>query len=118
MRRFGEEACSPYSLFRGAATFPVFPFFTDVTLLTIIAFMLGLSLGCGQPLSLMMAYARSPQGRSGEVLGLRLTINNSTHIAVPLVFGSFGSLFGLAPVFWINALMLAAGGAVNRQRRA
>ena len=118
VRRVGEERLLAYSLFLGAATYLLFPFFSDVTLLTIIAFMLGLSLGCGQPLSLMMAYARSPQGRSGEVLGLRLTINNATHIAVPLVFGSFGSLFGLAPVFWINALMLAGGGAVNRPRRA
>jgi hypothetical protein len=52
------------------------------------------------------------------VLGLRLTVNNFTHIAVPLVFGSLGSMFGLAPVFWINALMLAGGGAVNRSGRA
>jgi MFS family permease len=118
VRRAGEERLLAGSLFFGAATYLLFPFFTDVTVLTAIAFMLGLSLGCGQPLSLMMAYARSPQGRSGEVLGLRLTINNFTHIAVPLAFGSLGSLFGLAPVFWINALMLAGGGAVNRARRA
>ena len=118
VRKAGEQTLLAYSLFLGAATYLLFPFFTDVTVLTVIAFMLGLSLGCGQPLSLMMAYARSPQGRSGEVLGLRLTINNFTHIAVPLVFGSFGSMFGLAPVFWINALMLAAGGAANRSGRA
>jgi hypothetical protein len=80
--------------------------------------MLGLSLGCGQPLSLMLTYARSPPGRSGEVIGLRLTINNFTHVVVPLVFGSLGSLFGLAPVFWINSLLLVGGGAVNWPRRA
>jgi MFS family permease len=118
VRRFGEERLLAYSLFLGAVTYFLFPFFKDVTVLTIIAFMLGLSLGCGQPLSLMMVYAHSPEGRSGEVLGLRLMVNNFTHIAVPLVFGSFGSLLGLAPVFWINALMLAGGGAVNRPRRA
>ena len=118
VRKAGEEALLAYSLVLGAATYLMFPFFTDITVLTVIAFMLGLSLGCGQPLSLMMAYARSPAGRSGEVLGLRLTINNFTHIAVPLVFGSFGSMLGLAPVFWINALMLAGGGAANRPRRA
>jgi MFS family permease len=118
VHKAGEERLLAYSLFLGAVTYLLFPFFTDVTLLTVIAFMLGLSLGCGQPLSLMLAYARSPQGRSGEVLGLRLTINNFTHIAVPLAFGSLGSMFGLAPVFWINALMLAGGGAVNRSGRA
>jgi MFS family permease len=118
VRKAGEEALLAHSLFLGAATYLLFPFFTDITVLTVIAFMLGLSLGCGQPLSLMLAYARSPQGRSGEVLGLRLTVNNFTHIAVPLVFGTFGSILGLASVFWINALMLAGGGAVNRSGRA
>ena len=118
VRRAGEEPLLAYSLFLGGATYLLFPFFTDITVLTCIAFMLGLSLGCGQPLSLIMAYARAPQGRSGEVLGLRLTINNFTHIAVPLVFGSLGSALGLAPVFWVNALMLAGGGALNRTRRA
>ena len=34
-----------YSLFLGAATYLLFPFFTDVTVLTAIAFMRGLSLG-------------------------------------------------------------------------
>lgn len=118
VRRIGEETLLAYSLFFGAATYLLFPFFQDVTVLTVIAFILGLSLGCGQPLSLMMVYARSPAGRSGEVLGLRLSINNFTHVAVPLIFGSFGSVLGLAPVFWINALLLAGGGAVNRSGRA
>jgi MFS family permease len=118
IRKVGEEALLAYSLFFGAATYLFFPFFTDVGVLTVIAFLLGLSLGCGQPLSLLLTYAHSPPGRSGEVIGLRLTINNFTHVVVPLVFGSLGSIFGLAPVFWINALMLAGGGAVNRPRRA
>ena len=119
VRRAARSRLLAYSLFLGSATYLLFPFFTDITVLTCIAFMLGLSLGCGQPLSLIMVYARAPQGRSGEALGLRLAItDNFTHIAVPLVFGSLGSALGLAPVFWANALMLAGGGALNRTRRA
>ncbi len=116
-RRFGEEALLTYSLFLGAATFLVFPLFREVAVLTLIAIALGLALGCGQPLSTILVYAHAPEGRSGEALGLRLTINNCTHIAVPLVFGSIGSMFGVAPVFWVNALMLAGGGALNRNAR-
>ncbi len=118
IRKTSEVALLTYSLFLGGATYLVFPMLKDATLLALAGFMLGLALGCGQPLSMMLTYAHSPQGRSGEALGLRLTINNFTHIAVPVVFGSIGSVFGVAPVFWVNALMLAGGGVLNRGGRA
>jgi hypothetical protein len=47
---------------------------------------------------------------------MRVTINQLTHIAVPVIFGSIGSVFGLAPVFFTNALILAGGGLLNRER--
>ena len=118
IRKTSEVALLTYSLLLGGVTYLLFPLFKEMTVLALAAFMLGLALGCGQPLSMMLTYAHSPQGRSGEALGLRLTINNFTHIAVPLVFGSIGSVFGVAPVFWINALMLAGGGVLNRSGRA
>jgi hypothetical protein len=47
---------------------------------------------------------------------MRVTINQLTHIAVPVVFGSIGSAFGVAPVFVTNALILAGAGLLNRER--
>lgn len=114
-RRYGEDTLMTWSLFLGAATFVVFPFITSVTFLTLIAFALGLALGCSQPLSVTLTFARAPQGRSGEALGLRMTINNFTHVAVPLVFGTVGSVLGIAPVFLANAAMLAGGGVLSRR---
>ena len=35
----------------------------------------------------------------------------------PLVFGAIGSVFGIFPVFWINALMLVSGGALTKPGR-
>ena len=64
----------------------------------------------------MMIYARAPAGRSGEALGLRMTINNLTHIVVPLFFGAVGTAFGVAPVFIANAAMLGASGLLSRRR--
>ena len=60
-----------------------------------LSFGIGLTLGVSQPLTLNLTYNRSPAGRSGEVTGLRLTINNITHIAVPLAAGSIGALLGI-----------------------
>ena len=115
-RRWGEERLLTWSLFIGAATYVLFPFFDSTLALAAVAFGLGLSLGLGQPLSLMLIYASSPSGRTGEALGLRMTINNFTHIVVPLVFGALGTALGVAPVFVANALMLAGGGALARRR--
>jgi hypothetical protein len=70
VRRTGEVVLLAYSLFLGAAAFVVFPFFNDVAVLTVFAFLLGLSLGCGQPLSTILIYANSPPRRTGEALGL------------------------------------------------
>jgi hypothetical protein len=80
-----------------------------------LSFGIGLALGCGQPLTLNITYNRSPPGRSGEVTGLRLTINNITHIGVPLAAGALGSALGVAPVFWVNAVLLATSGRLSRK---
>lgn len=117
VKAMGEQMLLASSLLVGGVTFLVFPFFKDAAVLSLIAFVLGLGLGCAQPLSMMMTYANSPQGRSGEALGLRTTLNNFIHVVVPLVFGSIGSAFGLAPVFWINALLLAGGSALSGRGR-
>ena len=73
-------------------------------------------MGCGQPITLMMTFSGSAQGRSGEAMGIRVTVNHLTRVIVPVVFGSIGSAFGLFPVFWINSLMLATGWALSHPR--
>jgi MFS family permease len=70
--------------------------------------MIGLGLGCGQPLSLTTSFERSPPGRSGEVAGLRTIASNSARLLVPLLSGVFGSVLGAAAVFWLNAVNLSA----------
>lgn len=114
--RFGEEQVLLASIFIAAVTFLLFPLVHSGVLLAVIAFVLGLGTGCGQPLTLMMIYARAPEGRAGEALGLRMTINNLTHIVVPLFFGALGTAFGVTPVFLVNAAMLGAGGWLSRRR--
>ena len=114
--RYGEERILTAAIFIAAATYLLFPLVKSELLLVVAAFLLGLGVGCGQPLTLMLIYARAPEGRSGEVLGLRMAFNNLTHLAVPLFFGAIGSAFGLAPVFLANAVMLSVGGILSRRR--
>lgn len=118
-RQYGETRILTWSLMTAAMTFLLFPAFENPVILSAISFLLGLGLGCGQPLSIILTYSHSPPGRAGEALGLRLTVNKFTQIMVPLIFGSLGSAFGIYPIFWTNAVLLLAGGINNsRQERA
>lgn len=116
VRRYGEERTLTYSLYCGAATCVLIPFFSNPLLLAAICFAFGLGMGLGQPLSVMLTYNYSPSGRVGEALGLRIAINNMIHVIVPVAFGGLGSLVGIPPAFWANSLMLGGGGRLSRKR--
>jgi MFS family permease len=116
-RRIGEIGVLTASLFIAGATYMLVPLVSNAPLLALVAFLLGLGLGCAQPLTILLTYNHAPPGRSGEALGLRLTVNKLTQIIVPLVFGAMGSAFGLLPVFWANGVFLLAGGAVSLAER-
>ena len=116
VKRWGTDAVFNGSLYVSAEAFTMFPFFTGAVTLSLVALVCGLGMGCAQPVTLMLVFSRAPEGRSGEALGMRVTINQFTHIVVPILFGSIGSVFGVAPVFAVNALILAGGGWINRER--
>ena len=116
-RSLGEVGVLTASLFVAGATYLLVPLVSQAALLALVAFLLGLGLGCAQPLTIILTYNHAPAGRSGEALGMRLTVNKLTQIAVPVVFGGIGSTFGLLPVFWANGAFLLAGGVVSLAER-
>jgi predicted MFS family arabinose efflux permease len=116
LRRAPEEHVLAWALGTGAAAFLVLPLCENVPLLMLVAFGAGLGLGCGQPLTMMLSYARAPAGRAGEANGLRQMGNHLTHLVVPLIFGAVGSTLGVAPVFATSAALLAVGAWAARRR--
>ncbi len=110
-----EERVLAYALLLGMLTLAAVPFSESVTALVLISCVLGFGLNCSQPIALTLMYARSPQGRSGEALGLRLSMDNATKLVGPVMFGAIASVLGLSAVFWIDALVLAAGGALAQR---
>jgi predicted MFS family arabinose efflux permease len=111
--RFGEERMLAFSFFIGATSLILVPFFTHAVMLALLSFLFGLGMGCGQPITIMLTFNTSVSGHSGEALGLRITANHMARMAGPLLFGAIGSVFGLFPLFWLNALMLLAGGGLT-----
>jgi predicted MFS family arabinose efflux permease len=118
IKRFTVERLLAYSFLIGAAGFMLVPFFKSIMILSVISFFFGLGMGCSGPITLMMTFRNSAQGRSGEAMGLRVIINHLTRVLGQVLFGSIGSTFGVSPVFWVNALMLASGWAVSHHRTA
>jgi MFS family permease len=115
-KRYGEVRVLTWSLLMSGMTYFLFPMFDSVYVLAAVSFLLGLGLGCGQPLSIILTYNHSPPSRAGEALGVRLTVNKFTQILVPLVFGSLGSAAGVYPIFWANAVFLLFGGYINSRQ--
>jgi len=106
------------ALLTSAAVYCLFPLFTSVPLLIALSCTLGIGLGCSQPMVMTLLYNTSPPGRQGEALGVRTTVMNASHTALPLAFGALGAALGMFPVFWAMAALLGAGAwFVNRRRR-
>jgi MFS family permease len=116
-KRFGEPRVLSGAIFVAAFAFGLFPLFENAFVLAGVAFLLGLGVGCGQPMSMSLIYALSPPGRQAEAAGVRVTANNVMHLTIPLLFGSLGTAFGYAPVFVSNAALLGAGGILMRKAR-
>jgi MFS family permease len=117
-RHFSEWQVLTYTLFNTTLAFLLFPFFSTLPMLMLIAFLLGLGLGAAQPNIMSLLHSRSPQGRVGEALGVRQTIINSSGVVLPLVFGAFGAVLGAAAMFWTMAAVACTGaGAAVRWRK-
>ena len=114
---FREERLLAFTFYVSALSLLLIPFFKSAAILMAISFVFGMGNGVGQPIITMLMFAKSPQGRSGEVLGLRMSVVYFTKLVGPLVFGAIGQVLGLPPMFWINSAMLAGGGLLNRPEK-
>jgi len=112
--RYGEQRILAYSFCLTAGGFCLMPLFENVFALALISFVFGLGMGCGQPITTMLIFSRSAEGRSGETLGVRQAVNNLLRVLGPSVFGVVASAFGLAFVFWLSAAMMGGGALASR----
>ena len=115
--RAGEETVLAGCLAVAACACLALPFTERFVFVAAAAFGYGLGIGGGAPLSMSLVFGRSPQGRSGEAMGVRQMVNKGTEMVVPLVFGGVSTAFGMLPVFALVAALLGAG-AVLMQRDA
>src|SRR4029077_6404749 len=86
--RFKEERLLAYAFYVGAASLMLIPFIKSAVILALISFIFGLGMGCCGPIVTMLMFSSSATGRSGEALGLKVTLNHLTKVVSPIIFGS------------------------------
>jgi len=94
----------------------LFPLVATIPLLMALSFVLGLGLGCAQPVIMSQLYESSPPGRQGEAVGVRTFMLNGSHTVIPLASGALTAAAGMAPAFWLLAGMLLGGAWFARGR--
>jgi predicted MFS family arabinose efflux permease len=118
-RRVREWSMITATMVIACVAYACFPVVETVPLLCAIAFLLGLGLGATQPSVMALMYAKAPEGRAGEAVGVRAVVLNVSHTVLPLAFGGVGAALGMMPVFWTMSGLLAGGTLfANRRRRA
>jgi MFS family permease len=114
----GERAMITGALVLACVSFGAIPLTQNFWFLGAISFIIGLGMGCGQPLCMILSFNAAPPGRSAEVIAMRMAVSYGAHVLVPPVFGAFGAALGLAPVFWTCAMLMGAGATINTRRKA
>ena len=117
MRRLAEWRLIGTALVLSGLGYLAFPFCVTLATMLPLAVVLGMVLGCGQPVVMSLLHVAAPPERTGEAVGLRMAIVGLGQTVLPLAVGAFSSALGLAPLFWGIAALLGVGGAYAGRRR-
>ena len=115
-RRLSEWKLLGTALVLAGAGYFVFPFCVTVGTMLPLALVLGIVLGCGQPVVMSLLHVTAPPERTGEAVGLRAAITSLGQTVLPLAFGAFGTALGMLPMFWMAATVLGLGGGFAASR--
>ena len=117
-KKLTEATILTTAIFVAACAYLLLPFFVNAYALAVIAFLLGLGVGCAQPMIMSQMYVLAPAGRIAEAIGFYKTLRSVTHVVIPVFFGSVGTAFGFKTVFLSNSGLLAFGGYLQSRARA
>ena len=101
-----------------AVLFVVYPLMPSALAMGICSVFLGFSLGAVQPMIMSMLHQITPEARHGEALGLRLMVINASSVLMPVLFGTAGTVAGVAVVFWATGAVVGLGSCIAWQLKA
>ncbi len=95
-----------------AGLFVIYPLMASPWTMGLCSVLLGLVLGSVQPMIMSMLHQITPSHRHGEALGLRQMAINGSSVVMPLLFGTVGTVVGVAVVFWTVGAVVGLGARV------
>jgi MFS family permease len=98
-----------------AAVFAFYPLAQTPGWMALAAALLGITLGCVQPMLMSTLHRLTPDGRHGEALAFRSMTINAASTLMPLLFGAGGAVVGAAGMFWLVGAAVGAGSWATRR---
>ena len=95
--------------------FALYPFAGTPWLMGGCAVLLGMTLGCVQPMIMSTLHHLTPEHRHGEALAFRSMAINASSTVMPLIFGAVGTVIGAAVLFWAVGSAVGAGSWMARR---
>jgi MFS family permease len=92
-----------------ALLFGIYPLVHSALAMGICSVLLGVALGCVQPMVMSMLHQITPEHRHGEAVALRMMAINASSVAMPILFGVAGTVIGVAGVFWFTGAAVGLG---------
>ena len=100
------------------AVFALYPLAPTPALMAVCAALLGVTLGCVQPMIMATLHQLTPAQRHGEALAFRSMAINASSTVMPLVFGAAGAAVGAGVMFWLVGGAVGAGAWAARRLAA
>jgi MFS family permease len=115
--RMRPQVVVPGAMLLTAAVFAVYPWAATPWAMAACAVVLGLALGCVQPMMMSVLHQLTPADRHGQALAFRSMTINACGTVAPLVFGASGAVFGAAVLFWAVGALVGSGAVLARTLR-
>jgi len=107
--RMEETAVIRWAMVGTGAIFALYPLATSPWQLGVCAVLLGITLGCTQPMVMSTLHHLTPDNRHGETLAFRSMAINLSSTLMPLMFGAAGVAVGASALFWVVGASVASG---------
>ena len=107
--RTEETAVIRWAMVATGGVFALYPLATHAWQMGLCAVLLGITLGCTQPMVMSTLHHLTPDNRHGETLAFRSMAINLSSTLMPLFFGAVGVAVGASALFWAVGASVAGG---------
>ena len=100
-----------------AVVLTLYPFAHSPLAMGLCSALVGMAVGCVQPMVMSLLHQVTPSHRHGEAVAMRLLMVNVSSVAMPLLFGAAGGAIGVSSLFWLMGAMVGVGTRLSMSLR-